>query len=98
MDSYGDKPDEIFKYIPKKIRQKYNFTGKPYLSKLLINSPYKIEYNEIQGQKDGEGIATCGRHCIFRILLKDLPLETYQAIMQMFDGDELVTKLTNLII
>jgi hypothetical protein len=68
----------------------------PYLSKLLYESPYVLEYNEYDYQ--AKNTSTCGRHCIVRILLKDKPLEEYQWFMSKFKNDDvLVTAITSLI-
>ena len=95
FDSYQSKPDHEFDHINKKERKSFNYKGVPYLSKLLQKSGRAIEYNQQPMQKLGDGVNTCGRHCVVRILLKDIPLSDYQAIMQMFDPDKLVTDLTN---
>ncbi len=94
FDSYGVRPDEEFLYIDNK---KINYSSKrPTLSELLIFCPYKIEYNEIQFQKDGNNdIATCGRWCIIRCLLKHMTLDYFQEIFKQFkDPDSVVTELT----
>jgi hypothetical protein len=97
--SYGDIVDSQFRYIDKKIKLKYNFRGQPYLSKLLRDCGQKVEYNHINLQKDGQGIATCGRWVILRILLNDVTLEKFGAIMTQFSNpDDIAVKLTNKLI
>lgn len=49
----------------------------PYLSQLLIDSPYNLSYNENKLQKRGADIKTCGRHVIYRIKNGNLSLEQY---------------------
>lgn len=103
FDSYGGnedgKPDSEFKYIDKKYRFKYNYRGKPYLSSLLQDYARRggtVEYNENQLQSLDEGTATCGRHCIIKTKLKNIPLKKYAALLRgAGDPDEVVTKLTN---
>jgi hypothetical protein len=86
FDSYGRQPD------PKK----YLDGGYPYLSKLLYESPYALEYNEHNFQ--ASGMSTCGRHVIVRIIMKDKPLENYHKFMKLFkDDDAIVTAITSMI-
>ena len=81
FDSYGRMPD----YIP----QKY-----PYLSRLLYESPYNLIYNNIDLQ--GKRVATCGRHVICRVLMKDYTLNEYYDRLKAFgkNYDQLVTMIT----
>lgn len=96
FDSYSDKPDREFDNIDKKSRQQYNYKGYPYLSKLLLNSGKKIEYNHHQLQRDGKETGTCGRWCVVKMLLKDIRLNEFIDIFSKFsDPDEIVTKITN---
>jgi hypothetical protein len=97
-DSYGIKPDREFDQIDENTRKQFNFPDKPYLSKLLLNSKYKIEYNHEQLQKYDDKIATCGRWVVLRILLKDIPLNRFIQMMKSVPNmtpDEVVTFLTN---
>lgn len=66
FDSYGGKPDAPLNWNSKNINQQLN--QKPYLTELLINSPYKTIYNPIEYQNEKDDINTCGRHCVFRII------------------------------
>jgi len=89
FDSYGHLPDVALK------------DGMyPYLSQLLLQSNYKLIYNEQKMQY--KNTATCGRHVIVRVLLKDYPLSYYQNVMKFFgdnkDGDDrFVTWITSII-
>lgn len=96
FDSYSNKPDHEFDDIQKDKIKKHNYSGYPYLLKLLKKSNKTIEFNHHQLQKDGNGVATCGRWVVLRMLLKDVPLDTFINIFKKFsDPDEIVTKLTN---
>lgn len=59
-----------------------------------------IEYNNYKYQKRGRDIKTCGRHCTFRLLNKDLKLDEYNELMKhlkqklRMDYDEIVTLFT----
>jgi len=86
FDSYGKIPDH-----PRYLKGKY-----PYLTRLLYDSPYKLEYNEFNYQR--AGVATCGHHCIVRILFKNNSLEEYQNFMSKFkNDDEVVTAISTLL-
>ena len=101
FNSYGGLPDgsldNIDKYFRKQTDQDY-----PYLSRLLYNSEYELNYNEFQFQKKGKNIKTCGRHCVVRALLKQLNIYEYKEFLDKLcdtfgierDYDYLVTLLT----
>lgn len=99
FDSYGSsigKPDDELKIIPKKFRKESN-QDYPHLTKLLYQSGLPVEYNEKRLQKDGSKIATCGRHCIVRLLTRDMPLAEYQKRItsnKKYNPDDLVTIAT----
>lgn len=98
FDSYAMIPDTEFKEIPKEDRYKYNFHGFPYLTKLLYNSGYTIEYNHVPLQKLDDDVSTCGRHVAVRLLLRHIPLNNYLKIMtSCVDAtpDDIVIDLTN---
>jgi hypothetical protein len=83
FDSYGNIPDHFLKESP------------PYLSQLLIQSPYQLLYNEDCFQ--GKGTATCGRHVITRILFRKYPLSFYQKMLEyIYDDDLFVTLVSDL--
>jgi len=80
FDSYGEGIDEEFKYIPKFIKNMLN-QNKKYLTYLLANAPkkYKIIYNKIPYQELNDGVSTCGKWCILRILLlKTMNYDLYE--------------------
>ena len=60
----------------------------------MYYSPYKLEYQPYDFQS--KGYATCGRHCIVRLIFKDRPLRDYIKFMKTFKGrdDEIVTLIT----
>lgn len=99
FNSYGGFPDDSLKYIPKKYRIK---SGQdiPILSFLLMNSPYKLFYNEFPFQKINSDIKTCGRHCVVRLILRGLDIYQYKDflddIRKKYDisYDKIVTLLT----
>ena len=86
FDSYGRQPDP----------ELYLAGGYPYLSRLLYDCPYELEYNEYNYQKTGT--STCGRHVIVRIIMKDKTLDDYNNFMSSFKNDDaLVTAITAMI-
>lgn len=101
FDPYGGKntPDEELNMINDEVKGITN-QDYPYLSQLLYNSGYPIEYNDHQFQEHGQGINTCGRHCIVRVLFKDLLLDDYYELMSYLctklnmNYDQLVTYIT----
>lgn len=98
-DSYGGKPDLQKNYLSGSARERYY--QKPLLGGLMIDSPYKLDYNDQQVQKDGTDIATCGRHNIVRMWCRGLDNEEYiQWLRQRvkntgLNKDEIVVALTN---
>jgi hypothetical protein len=72
FDSYGSgKLENEFKFIPKNIRQMLGETTN-YLQELLKNAKrdgFQIVYNRDRLQADHDGVNTCGRWCILRILM-----------------------------
>ena len=77
FDSYGsDDVDSELSFIPMAYRKVSNQLHKT-LSKLLQNSPYKIEYNNHQMQAFKKGVNTCGRHCIVRCYNADKNIDDY---------------------
>jgi len=96
FDSYGMKPDDELKFIPKNFR-KENDTNYPLLTYLLYKSGYKVEYNQHKLQKDLSDVSTCGRHVIIRLQNKKIPVDQYAKILRSYKGfspDDVVTLLT----
>ncbi len=99
FDPYSGYPDNVLEFIPDdfKKQSKQNY---PYLTKLLYECPYEIEFNDHKYQKKGKDINTCGRHCACRILHKDLDLKEYDKLIKKLskelktDADGVVTVIT----
>ena len=100
FNPYGDAlPDDEFRFIPSHFRKISN-QNYPHLTYLLYKSGLPIEYNNYKYQRKGNNIKTCGRHCVFRIMNKDLILEEYNKLMKILSKklkmnyDEIVTFFT----
>lgn len=94
FDSYNKKPDEQNKYIPPQ------FHDDDVVTKMMINTPGIITYNHYKFQKMKEGISTCGRHVLLRILMRKKTLDEYNHMIKSLmkesgkDADEVVTDIT----
>jgi hypothetical protein len=93
FNPYGGYPDDSLNHVPMDFRKKSN-QYLPYLSYLLLNSPYELSYNEHKFQKYGKNIKTCGRWCAMRLLCRHLSLEQFSKIFKNKNGDKMVTLLT----
>lgn len=73
----------------------------PYLTALIMASPYDVIYNtyELQNRKN-KSMSTCGRHCGMRLNFRQLPLKPYARMMSSVKGldpDDVVTLMTSYI-
>lgn len=99
FNPYGGYPDDSLLLIKNKYRKESNQID-PVLSYLLLKCSYKLNYNEFQFQTKNSNIQTCGRHCIVRILFKNIDIYSYYEILDFLRKkwkitfDEIVTLLT----
>src|SRR5579872_1188360 len=96
FDPYGYMIDDELTFIPKKFRDKSN-QDKRYLTRLIYESKYPVEYNHTHLQSDNTDVATCGRHIVTRLLFRKVPLKDYVKLMKAYKGftpDTIVTLLT----
>lgn len=99
FNPYGGYPDDSLLKINEKFRKESN-QELPILSLLLLNSHYNLTYNEFQFQEKNYNIKTCGRHCIVRLLLRNMDLYEYYNFLNILRNelnisfDEIVTLLT----
>ena len=96
FDSYGIMPDEELKFATNAFR-KSNKMRLPHLTALLIECPYRIEFNEFQLQEKKQGVNTCGRWAGLRVLHKDMPIEEFAEYFmnQGMKPDDVATLLTS---
>jgi hypothetical protein len=80
FNPYGGFPDDSLAYIPDDLKEQTH-QNRPYLSILLLKSPYKLTYNEYKFQKEGDNIMTCGRHVACRLNNRDLTLKQYHTML-----------------
>lgn len=99
FNSYGGYPDDSLQYIPMHFRKESN-QYYPYLSWLLINSPYELSYNEHKFQGHNSDIKTCGRWAALRIYFRNLNLKQFTKLINTLckelrlSKDDLATILT----
>ena len=95
FDSYGKKPDESVNFNDDYIRNEKGITY-PHLTYLLYKTKKPIVYNEVQLQKYGHGINTCGRWVMSRLALNVLPQEEFAKLFTKngIPPDKLVSILT----
>lgn len=94
FDPYGSKfIDEELNFVPKEFR-KVSHQDVPYLSLLMIESPYRLSYNKYQFQKRGDNIKDCGRWCALRLIFKDYPIKLFAYLFQGKNSDDIATLFT----
>lgn len=93
FDSYGKEIDYPLDEVPKNLKKQTN-QDYAYLTKLIVDSPYKIQYNDHQFQESDPKIKTCGRYVALRLLLKDLSLKKFEKLFKN-NPDDVVTFLTD---
>lgn len=97
FDSYGIYPDDEIKFVPKNFK-KLNYRKFKYLTKLLYDSKYPVEYNEVPLQSDKVGVSTCGRWVATRLIMRDMCQDDFAKLFSQFDDPDLaVTYITGFI-
>lgn len=83
-DSYNYQPDAQFEFIDEHIKRTRNMNY-PYLVSLLLKyaeNGGEVHYNEFRLQREGGNIATCGRHCLIRLMWRGLPIKQYYRLLK----------------
>lgn len=80
-DSYGVRPDDELKWVPACVREDLGEDTKQLL-RLLYDSGLPVVFNDSQHQALAPGVATCGRHCILRLLLSALDEDEYDSALR----------------
>jgi hypothetical protein len=100
FNSYDGYPDDALLNISKQFRKEH-YEDYPYLSQLLLNSPYELTYNDNIYQSKKANISTCGRWCTVRLILSYLDDDEFHNFIKTttkkykITGDQLVTILTS---
>lgn len=92
-DPYGGAPDTQLDYVSPNMRAVLGETY-PYLTQLLNESKYRVEWNAHKFQQLDKDVRSCGRWSAIFILLKDLPLQDIIKLFKGADADDLATFLT----
>lgn len=97
FDSYGNKPDEILKFVPNDVNEELKQDHKKLLQ-LLYKSKYNICFNQYKLQKLEKYINTCGRWVVFRLLNSDLTEDEFKDLFKnrKYSPDELITELVKI--
>lgn len=95
-DPYAGKPDSQLGYS---IQTANDVNNEPLLVRLLydyvVRKGGEIRYNDEPQQRLAKEIATCGRHCVVRLVMKNIPIDDYIWLFENVDADKIVTKLTS---
>lgn len=96
FDPYGDAPDTEQRGGISKGRLEQMDIEKPFLTKLLRASGRPVYYNNHAFQSSSPSVATCGRHCVVRLLYAPYSLDKYGAIIKKsgLTADNFVSGLT----
>jgi len=96
FDPYSGKPDEDQKDGLSTRRMEEWDIKRPYLTQLLRASGKPVYYNNHEFQSSAPSVATCGRHCVVRLLYAPYSLDKYGAIIKKsgMTPDNFVSGLT----
>lgn len=99
FDSYGQidgkvlYPDDELKWISKSKRKQLG-ENYPYLTRLLLNSPYNIEFNPHKLQSTKNNISTCGKWAVLRVLFKNLNNDQFNDLFRgIKNKDKVVSQI-----
>lgn len=82
LDPYGSPPDTDQKDGLSNSRLKQLDIEKPYLTRLLRASGKPVFYNNHAFQSSSPSVASCGKHCVVRLLYAPYSLDKYGAIIK----------------
>jgi hypothetical protein len=97
FDSYGLTPDSELGWLDPEWKRQSKQTHTN-LIRLMLKSPYTLEYNDHKLQGKGREIATCGRHVVCRIRCRRMNIDNYAKMISSVDGmspDDVVVRVTN---
>lgn len=95
-DPYGDAPDTEQRGGMSKKRLEQLDIERPDLTQLLRASGKPVYYNHHAFQSSAPSVATCGRHCVVRLLYAPYSLDKYGSIIKKsgMSADDFVSGLT----
>jgi hypothetical protein len=100
FDPYGVSVDLEKKWVPKNKRINLGVDHN-YLSRLLANSNYDVEFNHYKFQDNDKSVAVCGRWVIMRLLFRHLSLNSFNKLFGKsvkMNPDDIVTLMTTVFI
>ena len=93
FDPYSGIPDTQLDNLSEEVRRELGQDDK-LLLKLLIKYDGPVSYNDYQFQELDKGVKDCGRWCVIRAQLKDLPLKDFKDLFMNMYKDDIATLLT----
>jgi len=96
FDPYGDAPDTAQKDGMSRSRLEMLDIERPDLTRLLRATGKPVFYNHHQFQRESPNVATCGRHCVVRLLYAPYSLDKYASIIKKskMTPDDFVSGIT----
>jgi hypothetical protein len=94
-DPYGDPPEAQKDGLPAARLEALDI-DRPDLTRLLRASGKPVYYNTREYQKDKASVATCGRHCVVRLLYQPYGEDKYNSVIKSsgLSPDDFVVGLT----
>jgi hypothetical protein len=94
-DPYGEAPDAQKEDLPEERQEALNI-DRPDLTRLLKAAGRPVYYNSKDYQEDKSSVATCGRHCVVRLLYQPYSEDRYNSVIKMsgMSPDNFVVGLT----
>jgi len=80
-DPYGERPDAQKEDMPQSRLEALDI-DQPYLTRLLRASGKPVYYNSKDYQEDKSSVATCGRHCVVRLLYQPYSEDQYYKVIK----------------
>jgi hypothetical protein len=94
-DPYGEPPEAQKEELSEERQEALNIE-RPDLTRLLRASGKPVYYNSKDYQEDKSSVATCGRHCVVRLLYQPYSEDKYNSVIKMsgLSPDNFVVGLT----
>jgi hypothetical protein len=95
FDPYGEKPEDQKDGLSKTRLQQLDL-DQPLLTQLMRASKKPVYYNSHAFQSSKQDVATCGRHCVARLLYQPYSIDKYASIIRKsgLKPDDFVVGLT----